>query len=73
MAERAAVPMVDLHAQYVRIRREIDAAMARVIESTQFIKGEEVGRVPCRCHQFAVFFSQRQEEIAAGERQREAR
>jgi dTDP-4-amino-4,6-dideoxygalactose transaminase len=33
--------MVDLRAQYERIRSEVDAAIARVLESTQFIKGEE--------------------------------
>jgi len=33
--------MVDLKAQYHRIRGEVDAAVARVLESTAFIKGEE--------------------------------
>jgi dTDP-4-amino-4,6-dideoxygalactose transaminase len=33
--------MVDLKAQYARIRPEIDAAIAGVLESTHFIKGEE--------------------------------
>jgi dTDP-4-amino-4,6-dideoxygalactose transaminase len=41
MADTRTVPMVDLRAQYERIRPEVDAAMARVLESTQFIKGEE--------------------------------
>jgi dTDP-4-amino-4,6-dideoxygalactose transaminase len=41
MAEALTVPMVDLRAQYARIRSEVDAAIARVLESTQFIKGEE--------------------------------
>ena len=39
MAE--AVPMVDLAAQHARIRGEIDAALARVVETTRFIGGEE--------------------------------
>ena len=38
-----SVPMVDLRAQYARIRREIDAAVARVVESGQFIHGEDCG------------------------------
>ena len=37
------VPMVDLKAQYARIRADVDAALARVVESTAFIKGEECG------------------------------
>lgn len=41
MTEKLSVPMVDLKAQYARIRAEVDAAVARVLESTQFIKGEE--------------------------------
>jgi len=36
-----AIPMVDLAAQYRRIRPEIEAALARVVESTQFVFGEE--------------------------------
>ena len=39
----ATIPMVDLKAQYARIRAEVDAAMARVLESTAFIKGEDCG------------------------------
>jgi len=38
------VPMVDLKAQYARIRAEVDAALARVLESAQFIGGEECAR-----------------------------
>jgi hypothetical protein len=34
--------MVDLGAQYQRIKTEIDSAMAEVIDSTQFIKGRQV-------------------------------
>jgi dTDP-4-amino-4,6-dideoxygalactose transaminase len=41
MTDSRSVPMVDLRAQYERIRPEVDAAIARVLESTQFIKGEE--------------------------------
>ena len=36
------IPFVDLKAQYRAIRPEIDAAIARVIENTSFILGEEV-------------------------------
>jgi dTDP-4-amino-4,6-dideoxygalactose transaminase len=36
--------MVDLKAQLSRIRAEVDAATTRVIESTQFIGGEDCGR-----------------------------
>ena len=35
------VPMVDLRAQLDRIRPEVDAAVARVLESTRFIGGDE--------------------------------
>jgi len=35
------VPIVDLRAQYLRIQPEVDAAIARVVASTQFIGGEE--------------------------------
>jgi dTDP-4-amino-4,6-dideoxygalactose transaminase len=37
------VPMVDLRAQYARIRAEVDAAVARVVESAHFIGGEDCG------------------------------
>jgi len=36
------VPFVDLKAQYRSIKPEIDAAIARVLESSQFVLGEEV-------------------------------
>jgi dTDP-4-amino-4,6-dideoxygalactose transaminase len=39
-----AVPMVDLKAQYERIRDEVDAAVARVLGATDFIKGEDCAR-----------------------------
>ncbi len=41
MTDKLSVPMVDLKAQYARIRSEVDAAVASVLQSTQFIKGEE--------------------------------
>jgi dTDP-4-amino-4,6-dideoxygalactose transaminase len=37
----ARVPMVDLHAQYERIRTEADAAIRAVVEGTQFINGPD--------------------------------
>jgi dTDP-4-amino-4,6-dideoxygalactose transaminase len=36
-----AIPMVDLAAQYARVAASVDAAMRRVVESTQFIKGPD--------------------------------
>jgi dTDP-4-amino-4,6-dideoxygalactose transaminase len=46
------VPMVDLRAQYLRIQEPVDAAIARVVASTQFIGGED-----CRLfeQEFAAF------------------
>jgi dTDP-4-amino-4,6-dideoxygalactose transaminase len=41
MVDHRDVPMVDLKAQYARIRGEVDAAIARVLESTAFIKGDD--------------------------------
>lgn len=35
--------MVDLHSQYLRIKEEVDAAIADVLESTAFIQGPQVG------------------------------
>lgn len=35
--------MVDLHSQYLRIKPEIDQAIQKVLESTAFIQGKEVG------------------------------
>jgi dTDP-4-amino-4,6-dideoxygalactose transaminase len=37
------IPMVDLKAQYARIRADVDGAVARVLASAHFIKGEECG------------------------------
>ena len=36
------IPFVDLHAQYLNIKGEIDAAMADVIHHSQFIRGPQV-------------------------------
>lgn len=36
------IPFVDLRAQYHSIKEEIDAAIARVLESSQFVLGDEV-------------------------------
>jgi dTDP-4-amino-4,6-dideoxygalactose transaminase len=37
------IPLVDLKAQYAFIREEVDAAIRRVLDSTNFILGPEVG------------------------------
>ena len=42
MMTNIKVPSLDLKAQYQRIRPEIDAAIARVLDSGQFILGAEV-------------------------------
>src|SRR5512141_2106601 len=39
---RMTVPLLDLKAQYVEIRAEMDAAVRTVMESTRFIGGPEV-------------------------------
>jgi dTDP-4-amino-4,6-dideoxygalactose transaminase len=36
------IPFVDLHAQYTSIKEEVNAAIARVLESCQFVLGSEV-------------------------------
>src|SRR5438552_15046193 len=38
------IPFVDLHAQYLTIKSEIDAAIADVIAQSGFIRGPEVER-----------------------------
>jgi dTDP-4-amino-4,6-dideoxygalactose transaminase len=38
---RSRVPMVDLRAQYERIRAEVDAALRSVVDSAQFIHGPD--------------------------------
>lgn len=40
--DNAAIPMLDLRAQYVALKDELDAAVLRVIDSTQFINGPDV-------------------------------
>jgi dTDP-4-amino-4,6-dideoxygalactose transaminase len=40
LADRA-VPMVDLKAQYARIKTDVDAAIARIIEQTAFVRGKD--------------------------------
>lgn len=42
MSRTPTVPLLDLKAQYARIRPEVDAAIARVVESQAFILGPEV-------------------------------
>lgn len=37
------IPMVDLRAQYLRVQRDIDEAMRRVVDTTAFIKGPDCG------------------------------
>ena len=39
---RARIPLLDLKAQYDSIKPEIDAAIARVLQSSQFVLGAEV-------------------------------
>src|SRR6187455_857479 len=36
------IPFLDLKAQYASIKTEIDAAVFRILESSQFVLGEEV-------------------------------
>jgi dTDP-4-amino-4,6-dideoxygalactose transaminase len=48
----ALVPLLDLKAQYHSIKTEIDAAIARVLESSQFVLGEAVASFE---EQFAAF------------------
>ncbi|MEA3462503.1 MAG: DegT/DnrJ/EryC1/StrS family aminotransferase [Bacteroidota bacterium] len=38
------IKMVGLHGQYLKIKDEVDQAMQRVIDSTAFIRGEDVGK-----------------------------
>ena len=38
------IQMVDLKAQYERLKSDIDAGIREVIESTQFVKGPQVSR-----------------------------
>jgi len=43
MPEKRSVPMTDLKAQYRRIQKDVDAAIARVVESTAFVRGADCG------------------------------
>ncbi|NND70761.1 MAG: DegT/DnrJ/EryC1/StrS family aminotransferase [Rhodothermales bacterium] len=47
-----SIPMVDLKAQYERLRPFIDAEIARVIESAHFIRGPIVGEFECELAAF---------------------
>ena len=51
-SEAAMVPFVDLKAQYRSIKSEVDRAIERVLESGQFVLGEEVDAFE---HEFAAF------------------
>jgi dTDP-4-amino-4,6-dideoxygalactose transaminase len=48
------IPLLDLKAQYQQLKPEIEAAIARTIESTQFVQGPEVAafekRFAAYCH-----------------------
>ena len=44
MQEQQKIQMVDLHGQYMRIKAEVDAAVAEVIGSSAFINGPALGR-----------------------------
>jgi dTDP-4-amino-4,6-dideoxygalactose transaminase len=42
MSDNAAIPMLDLKAQYAQVKDEVEAALARVIASQHFINGPDV-------------------------------
>src|ERR1700675_5193407 len=42
IGDKALIPFQDLKAQYRQIKQEVDAAVARAIESAQFVLGPEV-------------------------------
>jgi len=42
MPKKFAVPLIDLKAQYLSIKDEIDAAVARVLDKGNYVMGEEV-------------------------------
>lgn len=52
MTDQPLIPIADLKAQLQRIRPEIDEAITRVLESTAFVFGEDVGRLE---EEFAAF------------------
>lgn len=43
LPDRREIPLLDLSAQYVSIKHEIDNAIARVVSTSDFILGEELG------------------------------
>ena len=43
--DRGAIAFIDLRAQYQRLKRDIDAALARVLDEGQFIMGPAVGEL----------------------------
>lgn len=47
------IQMVDLHGQYMKIKAEVDAAIAEVIDSSAFINGPAVGRFASALAQYA--------------------
>ncbi len=51
-AAPAKLPLVDLKAQYAAIKPEIDAAIARVLQSTAFINGPDVSAFEAEFAQF---------------------
>ena len=53
---RKHVPMVDLPAEHRKLKRELDAALARVIQRAAFIRGEEVQAFE---REFAAYLSAR--------------
>lgn len=46
------IPFLDLHVQYRTYKTEIDNAIARVIESTNFIMGKEVAELETKLQEF---------------------
>ena len=55
------VPLVDLRGQYLAIKQEIDAAVARTLDSGWYILGREVAAFE---DEFAAYFSARGGEVA---------
>lgn len=47
-----SIPLVDLRAQYQRIKKEIDAAVGEVLESQQFIDGPQVAALETEIAQY---------------------
>lgn len=59
------VPLVDLHAQYLSIKPEVDAAVQRVIARSAFVGGEEVRAFE---REFASYCAASGQQQAAGEK-----